>query len=101
MEAGYERVILVGSNARHLKTLAKFVAENLDESDRGKVTYIAADEFPSYLDSLGPAASEQTVRGYKVRRVQQVLDPADVEARKSAIMGIIAGSLIRSKAKEN
>lgn len=81
-----------------MKTLAKFIAENLEEADRTKVAYLAAEEFPEYLNSLGPGALEQTVRGYKVRTVQQVLDPAEAELRRSAMAKVMARSLKDSKA---
>ncbi|HUX65752.1 MAG TPA: hypothetical protein VMV42_01260, partial [archaeon] len=99
LAAGYTEVVLVGSNERHIKALAKFVEENLDESEQGKVRYIVPERLAEYLDSLGevPQPSEQTVRGYKVRTVQQVVDPKEAEARRQAIAEVIARSLKRSK----
>ena len=84
LAAGYTEVVLVGSNERHIKTLAKFVEENLDESEQGKVRYIVPEGLIEYLDSLGeiPQPTEQTVRGYKVRTLQQVVDPKEAGARR-------------------
>jgi len=97
--AGYTEVVLVGNNERHIKALAKFVQENLDESVRGKVQYIVPERLTEYLDSVGeiPQPTEQTVRGYKVRTVQQVVDPKEAGARRQAIAEVIARSLKRSK----
>ena len=99
LAAGYTEVVLVGSNERHIKALAKFVEENLDESAQGKVRYIVPERLTEYLDSLGaiPQPTEQTVRGYKVRTVQQVVDPKEADARRQAIAEVIARSLKRSK----
>jgi len=99
LAAGYTEVVLVGSNERHIKALAKFVEENLDESEQGKVRYIVPKRLTEYLDSLGeaPQPSEQTVRGYKVRTVQQVVDPKEAGARRQAIAEVIARSLRKSK----
>ncbi len=99
LAAGYTEVVLVGSNDRHLKALAKFVEENLDESEQGKVRYLIPERLTEYLDSLGeaPPPTEQTVRGYKVRTVQQVVDPKEVGARRQAIAEVIARSLKRSR----
>lgn len=95
LAAGYAEVVLVGSNERHIKALAKFIEENLEENERGKVRYIAPEGVTEYLDSLGdiPLPTEQTVRGYKVRTVQQVVDPKEAGARRQAIAGVIARSL--------
>ena len=99
LAAGYTEVVLVGSNERHIKALAKFVEENLDESEQGKVRYVVPERLTEYLDSLGeaPQPTEQTVRGYKVRTVQQVVDPKEAGARRQAIAEVIARSLKRSK----
>lgn len=95
LAAGYTEVVLVGSNERHIKSLAKFIEENLDESEQGKVRYIVPEHLIEYLDSLGEALqpTEQTVRGYKVRTVQHVVDPKEGGARRQAIAGVIARSL--------
>ncbi len=99
LAAGYTEVVLVGSNERHIKALAKFVEENLDESAQGKVRYIVPERLTEYLDSLGepPPPIEQTVRGYKVRIVQQVVDPKEAGARRKAIAEVIARSLAKGK----
>ena len=99
LAAGYTEVVLVGNNERHIKSLAKFVEENLDESEQGKVRYIVPQRLTEFLDSLGeaPPATEQTVRGYKVRTVQQVVDPKEAGARRQAIAEVIARSLTRTK----
>ncbi|MBI3894351.1 MAG: type IV secretion system DNA-binding domain-containing protein [Acidobacteria bacterium] len=98
LAAGYTGVLLVGSNERHIKALAKFVEENMDESDQGKVRYLVPERLTEYLDSLGeaPPPTEQTVRGYKVRTVQQVVDPKEAGARRQAIAEVIARSLKRN-----
>ena len=99
LAAGYTDVVLVGSNERHIKALTKFVEENLDESEQGKVRYIVPERLTEYLDSLGeaPPPTEQTVRGYKVRTVQQVVDPKEAGARRQAIAQVIARSMLRAK----
>lgn len=99
LAAGYTEVVLVGRNDRHIQALARFVEENLDESERGKVRYFAPEGLTEYLDSLGGATrpTEQTVRGYKVRTMQQIVDPMEAGARRQAIAEVIARSLKRSR----
>jgi hypothetical protein len=102
LAAGYTEVVLVGNNERHVKALAKFVEENLDESEQGKVRYIVPERLTEYLDSLGeiPQPTEQVVRGYKVRTVQQVVDPMEANLRRKAIAGVIARSLSTQRDKQ-
>ena len=101
LAAGYSDIILVGSNERHLNALSKFIDESLEEGHPGKVRYVLPEDLVGYLDSLGavPQPTEQSVRGYKVRTVQQVLDPKDSGARRQAIAEVIARSLRKSKAE--
>lgn len=99
LAAGYAEIVLVGSNERHVSSLGKFIEENLEEGDQGKVRYLVPEGLVEYLDSLGepPQPTEQTVRGYKVRTVQQVVDPKEAGARRQAIAEVIARSLRKSK----
>lgn len=97
LAAGYTEIVLVGSNERHIKSLTKFIDENLEESARGKVRYAMPESLIEYLDSLGepPLPTEQMVRGYKVRTVQQAVDPEKASARRQAIAEVLARSLSR------
>lgn len=99
LAAGYAEIVLVGSNERHVKSLGKFIDENLEEREQGKLRYMVPESLIEYLDSLGelPQPTEQTVRGYKVRTVTQVVDPKDTDARRQAIAGVIARSLTKQR----
>jgi hypothetical protein len=99
LAAGYTEVVLVGNNERHIKSLAKFIEGNLDESEQGKVRYVVPEGLIEYLDSVGepPEPTEQMVRGYKVRTVQQVVDPQEADTRRTAVAEVIARSLSRAK----
>jgi hypothetical protein len=95
LAAGYTEILLVGINERHIRALTKFIDENLEETNRGRVRYAVPEELTEYLDSLGepPPPTEQMVRGYKVRTVQQSVDPKEAEARKQAIAEVLARSM--------
>lgn len=98
--AGYSKVVLISSTERHIKKLAKFVEENLDPKDQGRVRYITSEGIIEFLDSLGKfTPTEQVVRGYKVRTVQQATDSEDAAARRKAISEVIARSLQKRKDK--
>ncbi len=95
LAAGYTKIVLVGNNERHISSLTKFIDENLEEDDRRKVRYAVPGSLIEYLDSLGepPLPTEQMVRGYKVRTVQQAVDPKEASARRQAIAEVLARSL--------
>jgi hypothetical protein len=40
LSAGFEEVLVVSTNARHLKFLARFIPENLDEAVRDRVRFL-------------------------------------------------------------
>lgn len=42
---------------------------------------------------LPPLPTEQMVRGYKVRTVQQTVDPTEASARRQAIAEVLARSM--------
>lgn len=99
LAAGYTEIVLVGSCERRANVLGKFIEENLEEEERSKVRYVAPEGLIGCLDALGepPRTTEQNVRGYKVRTVQQVVDPKEAGARRQAIAEVIARSLRKSK----
>ena len=74
--------------------------ENLDPKDQGRVRYITSEKIIEFLDSLGKfTPTEQIVRGYKVRTVQQTTDLEDATARRKAVSEVIARSLQKGKEK--
>lgn len=98
--AGYTEVVLVLGTERHIKKLSKFVEENLDPRDQGRVRYISSEGIIEFLDGLGKfTPTEQVVRGYKVRTVQQATDSEDAASRRKAISEVIARSLQKGKEK--
>lgn len=99
LSAGYEEVLVVSTNERHLKSLARSIPPNLDEAVRDRVRYLSPEDFIEYL---GPhagqsAASEKLVRGYRVRIVNDGASEHDATARRDAIADVIARSLLRAK----
>ncbi|MBK7491807.1 MAG: hypothetical protein IPI17_07290 [Nitrosomonas sp.] len=92
----YQGVNVEGLEA--YKGLSKFIEENLDPKDQGRVRYITSESIVEHLDSFGkPAPTEQVVRGYKVRTVQQSVDSEDAASRRKAISEVIARSLKKRK----
>lgn len=99
LSAGYAEVLLVSTNARHLKSLARFIPENLDEAVRDKVQFLSPEGFIEYLDrgAASPVTTENVVRGYKVRVTHQTMTPEDLAERRRAVAQVIARSLSRTQ----
>lgn len=100
LSAGYEEVLVVSTNERHLKSLARFIPANLDETEQNKVQYFSPEDLIEYLnkDNIhAETTTEKTVRGYKVRITSDATSEQEAEARRNAIAEVIAKSMLRTK----
>jgi hypothetical protein len=89
LAAGFDEVLLISQNERHLKSLTTFVGNALAESDRPKVRFLHPDMIVGYLgQDHAPMETEQIVRGYKVKVVGG--NDADATLRKAAIAEVMA-----------
>jgi len=97
--AGYQEVVLILSTERQLKATSKFIQDNLEERDRGRVRYAIPETLPEFLDSIdtGPQTTESEVRGYRVKVTRQDLSPEEIAKRRAAVAGVIARSLKKQK----
>lgn len=101
LAAGYREVLLVGTSDRHMKTLAKFVEENLDTQHQGRVRYLTVESLVDYFTAISaPEATSDVVRGYKVRTRQQPVGTEEAALRRKAITGVIARSIQKVKKDE-
>ncbi len=98
LAADYTDILLLAANERHSKTLQKFIESHLEESIRGKVQYLPPEGLPVYFERFrdAPVTREETVRGYKVKTVQQAGDPSEALARRRAVAEVVARSLKRT-----
>ena len=100
LSAGYEEVLIVSTNARHLKSLARFIPANLDETAREKVQFVCPEDFIAYLDqgAVDPQpTTEAMVRGYKVKVTHEALSPEEIAERRTAVARVIVRSLAKTK----
>ena len=101
LAAGYDAVILVSAEERHLKSLGTFVTDQLDIEERRRVHYLTPDGVISYLDELniGTETTEETVRGYKVKVSRAAVDPDEMKTRREAIAKVLAKSMKKEKTR--
>ena len=98
LAAGFERVALV--LAKTAATQARYraaVLEGLLEDERERVVFLLPEDVPDYIASLAPMpqASENVVRGYRVRVSHASVSTEEARARREALARVIAKSLDR------
>lgn len=100
--ARFSEIILVVPDERQRKAMRTYILDNLAEGDVGRIRFLLPEEVLAYLDELDDAepATEETVRGYKVRVTRAKIDPDEAQARRDDIAQVIARSLKRTKEDE-
>jgi hypothetical protein len=98
LAADYAFVLFVSSDRRHRSAMEKLSKEHLEEKDLARVHFCAPEEALERIAVwAGPEVTETTVRGYKVKTRQTVLDPEEAARRRDTVASVIARSLRESK----
>ncbi len=96
LACGYPRVaiVLVKSKVSATNYRATLL-DGLDESERGRVSFLSPEEVPDFIASLAPppAATESVVKGYRVRTTYNDTSPEEAKARRDALARIITRSI--------
>lgn len=93
-------VILLSEDAKHLNTIKKAEARQLDGDALKKVALCLAADIAPFLDSLPPLPIEaQGVHGYKVRVTRKTASVAEAETRRRAVAHVLTRSARRLKNK--
>jgi hypothetical protein len=98
LAAGYAHVLFITADGRHRAAMEKLAVQQLEEVDAAKVVFCSPDDALEKIFSFtGPSTTETTVRGYKVKARQVVLDPEEAARRRDAVASVIARSLRDNK----
>lgn len=95
LAAGYERVLFISADARHLAAMETLAGGSFENGDRTKLHFASPEDALSLLSRWCGDGEVKTVRGYKVRTSIETADPADAERRRTAVASVIAGALRR------
>lgn len=100
--AGFEEVLVISPDPKHLKRIKGYVQKHLESAYRDRVRFLDTEGVIAYLDELEAASAsrEETVRGYKVKVTHKRVDPAEREERRKEISRVISGSLKRIQDKK-
>lgn len=99
LAAGYEQVILIAPEEKHLRAMRRFIEAQLEDAHRNRVLFFTPDAFIAHL---GPPErtteeTEHMVRGYRVKVTRDRSDTPEAQARRRAIAEIIAKSMRREE----
>ena len=78
LAAGFDPVVMISADRRHLEKIARRAADDLAASDLEKTLFLAPEEFHSWLENFdaGNSAPEETLKGYKVNVKLKSVDEA-------------------------
>lgn len=99
LAAGYQKVILVASSPKRLKTLKDKISAEIESAQLDKIRFFLPEELVAYLNEQGAmkGSAEKTIRGYKVKVTHSPIDQAEQTSRKQAIAKVIAESVKRMR----
>ncbi len=98
LAAGYDKVLVVSSAERHLKSVEKHVSANLSTEQSDQVLFLSPDAAIECIDGLGSApAGSRKLRGYNVTVTKKAVSSADAQARQTTVNKLIADSVRRMK----
>jgi len=97
LAAGFSQVVHVSSERKVTARVRNLVEENLSEAEQERVRIGLPDDLFALLEQLDAEASEQTVRGYKVKVKYKAVGEKEKSARRQAVSSVIARALKRLK----
>jgi hypothetical protein len=96
--AGFQHVLVIAEDARHIASLRKSIEAEIDEGRKDAITFCAATDLPTVLAQHGHApVEEKVVRGYKVKVRTSQAHAGDADLRRKAVAQVIAKSLSKSE----
>jgi len=97
LKAGYNQVILCSPEKRFLEKVENLIGEKIAETDRMRVLFFQPEELLFFLEeeAAGEAATEERVRGYRVKVQYQPVKETEKKAKREAVARVILQALRR------
>jgi DNA helicase HerA-like ATPase len=101
LKAKYDRVILCSPEKKFLERVKGLVIDSFPEADQGKLLFFQPEELLLFLEeeAAGEAATEERVKGYRVKVQYQPVKETEKKAKRQAVAQVILQAL-RRKNKE-
>lgn len=98
LAAGYDKILVVSSAERHLKSVEKHVSTNLSAEQNEQVLFLSPDAAIEIIDGLSKVPDgPKKLRGYTVTVTKKSVSSADAQARQTTVNRLIADSVRRMK----
>ena len=102
LDAGFDRVVMISSDERHLAKIHKLAAESILEAELSKIEFLAPDAFYAWLENIaGENQKTETVKGFKVKMKVKTSDERKQSTKSKAISDIFMGAIRRLRDKPN
>ncbi len=98
LAAGYEHVLFVSSDPRHVRAMEKLAESHFEDEERGKLHFQSPDGALELIGGWAGGTTVSTVRGYKVQTTTKTVNQEEAGQRRNAVAAVIARS-IRPKTK--
>jgi energy-coupling factor transporter ATP-binding protein EcfA2 len=99
--AGFNPVVVISADRRHLEKIRKLAAEKLTEEELLKTEFFTPEEFHAWLEAVKPEEFSETknIKGFKVNLKVNADSQKQDSTRKKAISDIVFGGLKKLKKK--
>ena len=103
LSAGYNPVVMLSADTRHLGKIKQKAAEELSSEENNQIRFFAPDEFYDWLRVLDvdKSGTEEKVKGFKVKVDLKPLEQSEQSTRKKAISDVVFGAMKRLKNKDD
>ena len=103
LAAGFNPVILISADERHLGRIRKAVQDALSADEIKNIEFLTPEGFHDWLENI-PARDdhpEEKIKGYKIKTKIRPVDEAERKTRKQAISEVVFGALKRLRNKKD
>lgn len=100
LAAGFDHVVMISSDERHLTKIKKLATDQILEAELTKVEFLSPEDFYSWLEKIaGDNRPTETVKGLKVKMKVKPSDERNQSGKKKTISDIFMGAIRRLKDK--
>ena len=102
LTAGYDEVLAIASDPKHVTKLRDTILPQIESSDHKRVFFLVPEEVFAHLDErqLTAETQERTVRGYRIKVTQSAIAEENRQSAQRTVANVIADSLRRMKKSE-
>lgn len=95
LAAGFETVVMISADTRHLEKIGRRAEELFSPEEFSLVKFFSPEEFHSWMENIESESAEkqEKVKGFKVNVKLKPIDANDQSTRKKAISDVVFGSI--------